>query len=101
MNLSIIIPSFNQKKLLKVCLNSIFKETKKIIFEVMVVDNASTDGTQKMIKGDFSQVKLVDNKVAAECVPYEPPIRLRRACLFASAIAFLRVVYRRIRPLFT
>lgn len=59
--LSIIIPSFNTKRYLANCLSSIFHQTKKISFEVIVVDNASSDGSPQMIKKNFPQVKLIVN----------------------------------------
>jgi len=59
---SIIIPSFNTKKLLQNCLRSIFEQTKNISFEVIVADNASTDGTVKLIQTKFPQVKLIKNR---------------------------------------
>lgn len=43
MNLSIIIVSYNQTELLKNCINSIYKSTRDINFEVIVVDNNSED----------------------------------------------------------
>jgi GT2 family glycosyltransferase len=61
MDLSIIIVSFNTKELLKKCLSSIFEFTKRISFEVVVVDNASTDSSIKMVEGEFPQVKLIKN----------------------------------------
>lgn len=62
MDLSISIVSFNTKDLLKRCLISIFKYTKNLNFEVIVVDNASLDGSVDMIKKGFPQVKLIVNK---------------------------------------
>ncbi|OGD63308.1 hypothetical protein A2160_02335 [Candidatus Beckwithbacteria bacterium RBG_13_42_9] len=62
MQLSIIIPSFNTKELLKRCLNSIFKETFKVSFEVIVVDNNSKDGSIEMVKKDFPQVRFIQLK---------------------------------------
>lgn len=61
MILSIIIPNFNTKRLLHECLKSIYLQTKKIKFEVIVVDNASSDGSPQMIKKNFPQVKLIVN----------------------------------------
>lgn len=61
MMVSIIIVNYNTKDLLKDCLISIFKNTKDIIFEVIVSDNGSTDGSIKMIKEDFPQVILIEN----------------------------------------
>jgi len=42
---SIIIPVFNALSLTQECIRSIYRETKIIPFEIIVVDNASTDGT--------------------------------------------------------
>ena len=60
--LSIIVVSWNVKDLLEKCLESIFKYIKNIDFEVIVVDNASKDGSVSMVKEKFDQVKLIDNK---------------------------------------
>lgn len=62
MDLSIIIVSWNVKELLKGLLESIFVYTKDIKFEVIVVDNSSKDGSAEMVKKNFSQVKLIENK---------------------------------------
>ena len=45
MDLSIIIVSFNTKKLLLTCVKSVLKFTKGINFEIVVVDNGSRDGS--------------------------------------------------------
>lgn len=50
MDLSIIIVSFNTKKLLVSCIKSIKKCTKKVIFQIIVVDNASGDGSAEVAK---------------------------------------------------
>jgi len=60
--LSIVIVNYNVKNLLKKCLESIFKYQKDIDFEVIVVDNNSMDHSQKMLKKDFPQIKLIENK---------------------------------------
>jgi len=65
MDLSIIIVNFNVKNLLRGCLGSLERErrkTKKLEIEVLVVDNASTDDSSKMVKKSFPQVKLTKNK---------------------------------------
>lgn len=62
-NISVIIVSFNTKKLLRKCLASIEKmETGDWRLETIVIDNASFDGSPEMIKKEFSQVKLIANK---------------------------------------
>jgi GT2 family glycosyltransferase len=53
MDLSIIIVSWNVSDLLKKCIDSIYKHTQGISFEVFVIDNASADKTAEMVKGSF------------------------------------------------
>lgn len=62
MKLSIIILSFNTKKLTKKCLDSIFKYPPRFQFEVLVVDNASKDNSPEMIRNNFPHAKLIVNK---------------------------------------
>jgi GT2 family glycosyltransferase len=59
--LSIIIVSWNVKIFLEKCLNSIFRNQHNLDLEVIVVDNASTDGTVEMIKQQFPQVNIIAN----------------------------------------
>ncbi len=49
MDLSVIIPNYNTKKLLDRCLESIYTSlaTSTISFEVIVIDNASKDSSDK------------------------------------------------------
>jgi len=61
-DLSIIIVNYNTKDFLKNCLNSIIKNTQGINYEIIVVDNASSDGSLEMLKRNFSEVKLIVNK---------------------------------------
>ena len=56
MGISIIIVSFNTKNLLRDCLESIKGA------EIIVVDNASEDGSVQMVKDEFPEVKLIVNK---------------------------------------
>lgn len=62
MDVSIIIVSFNTKDLLKKCLESLSEHTKGISYEVIVVDNASTDDSVQMVSKNFPEVKLINNK---------------------------------------
>lgn len=61
-DLSVVIVNWNTKKLLEDCLRSIFKYTKGIKFEVIVVDNGSKDGSRDMVRKKFPQAKLILNK---------------------------------------
>jgi len=61
-DVSIIIVSWNVKNLLRDCLNSIYKETERISFELIVADNASSDGSAEMVRTEFPQVILINSK---------------------------------------
>ena len=58
-DISIVIVSTNIKVLLKECLESVSAALKGIAGEVIVVDNASTDGTPEMVARQFPWVKLI------------------------------------------
>ena len=60
-DLSICIVSWNTEIPLKECLRSIFERTKEISYEVFVVDNASKDGTARMVREHFPDVSLIVN----------------------------------------
>jgi len=64
MDLSIIIPSFNTKHLTTRCLRSIVETLKRstLTYEIIVIDNASTDGTVSVLNNDFPQVIKILNK---------------------------------------
>lgn len=61
MKLSIIIVSYNGKEYLKKCLDSIFKSNLSD-FEVIVVDNASSDETSEMLKKLNYNFNFIQNK---------------------------------------
>lgn len=61
MQVSIIIVNYNTKIMLKNCLESIYKHTKEVLFEVIVSDNGSSDGSIQMIKNNFPKVILLEN----------------------------------------
>lgn len=56
MDISIIIPTFNRKIKLKQCLESVLEQDySKENYEVIVVDDGSTDGTEQMIRQLFEK----------------------------------------------
>ncbi|MDR3048046.1 MAG: glycosyltransferase, partial [Bacteroidales bacterium] len=61
MQVSIIIVNFNTKNFLYNCLESIYKHTKDISFEIIVSDNGSTDGSIELVKSKFPAVILIAN----------------------------------------
>jgi N-acetylglucosaminyl-diphospho-decaprenol L-rhamnosyltransferase len=62
MDLSISIVSWNTRDLLDQCLESIYGTTSGVEFEVIVVDNASSDGSPDMVRENHSRVRLIQNK---------------------------------------
>jgi GT2 family glycosyltransferase len=60
-DVSVIIVSWNTRELLRDCLRSLHNETGDISSEVVVVDNASTDGSSDMVTAEFPVVRLVQN----------------------------------------
>lgn len=59
---SVIIANWNGEAILEACLHSIFEHTKRVSFEVIVVDDASTDRSVEVIRTKFPQVHLVENE---------------------------------------
>lgn len=51
-SVSIIIVSYNTCRLTQNCINSIFKHTMDVDFEVIVVDNDSCDDSKEMLSAD-------------------------------------------------
>ncbi len=61
-DISVVIVNHNTNNDLKNCLFSLYKYSQGINFETIVIDNASTDGSPKMVKNFFPQVKLITNR---------------------------------------
>ncbi|MGH9462604.1 MAG: glycosyltransferase family 2 protein [Vicinamibacteria bacterium] len=59
MQLSVIIVSYNAKTYLAKCLRDLYEHTRLRPLEVIVVDNASTDGCLAMLARDFPEVKAI------------------------------------------
>lgn len=64
-DLSIIIVNWNAKDFLINCINSIIDNTKEITYEIIIIDNNSSDGSIKMLKDKFSNLSnviIISNK---------------------------------------
>ncbi len=63
MTISIVIANWNTKELIKQCIESIFDTTpqNEISYEVIVIDNASTDGSAEYLKSISGQIVLLEN----------------------------------------
>jgi GT2 family glycosyltransferase len=65
MDLSIIIVSFNTRKLIKECIESLTRNTKGIKYEIIVIDNNSKDESAELVRKmskKNANVKLIENK---------------------------------------
>lgn len=63
MELSIIIVNWNYERLLRDCLLSIKENPCDAPYEIIVVDNASDDGSRDMLRNEFPEVALIENPV--------------------------------------
>jgi len=55
----VIVVSFNGRDYLRRCLASVLEHTKGVSCEVIVVDNASWDGSAQMVEAEFPQTALI------------------------------------------
>ncbi len=62
MDLSIIIVNYNVKEFLQNLLHSIEKASLNISHEIIIVDNASDDGSVELIRDKFPSVRLIANR---------------------------------------
>lgn len=61
-DLSIVIVSWDEKEKLKRNLEKIYKSRGNFSYEVCVVDNNSSDGSAEMVRNEFPQVNLLENR---------------------------------------
>jgi hypothetical protein len=61
--LTVIIVSYNTREILRNCLESLFAAAHGISKQVLVVDNASRDGSAAMVQQDFPAVQLIASEV--------------------------------------
>ena len=59
--LSVILVNYNDRLHLKDCLQSIQEEGHQVGLEIILVDNASTDGSQALVKKTFPSVRFIQN----------------------------------------
>jgi len=62
MKLSVVIICWNDLRVISECLRSIHERTHSIDFEVLVSDNGSTDGSVEFIRGNYPQVRVLENR---------------------------------------
>lgn len=61
MKLSVIVVNYNVRHFLEQCLASVYQALEGIDGEIIVVDNASIDGSVEMLKNKFPNIKVIAN----------------------------------------
>ena len=67
MDVSIIIVNYNTREYTLNCLRSVFEQTKDVLFEVILIDNASTDDSGTAVTREFPRVQFITNVVNIGC----------------------------------
>ena len=62
LEISIIIVNWNVKDVLKNCVESIKRNVSGLLYEVIIVDNNSRDGSVEMIEEEYPEVILIKNR---------------------------------------
>ncbi len=64
-DLSIVVVSYNTRELTSECVKSVIKNTKKIKYEILVIDNGSSDGSLLLwYKLDIDERMQTFNKIS-------------------------------------
>ncbi|MER3603731.1 MAG: hypothetical protein C4298_08345, partial [Thermus sp.] len=53
-----VVVTYNRKELLRECLETLRGQTRKVD-HILVVDNASTDGTEEVLRAEFPEVEVL------------------------------------------
>ena len=61
-DLTVIIPSYNTRRLLHDCISSIYQHTRGLTFEIICIDDHSPDGSADMVAEEFTEIILVRNE---------------------------------------
>ena len=61
LDLSVIVVNYNTSTFLRDCLQSVFEQTRGLDYEVIVVDNASWDGSRELLQREFPKVRTIFN----------------------------------------
>lgn len=62
-SLDVVIVSFNTRDILRECLRSVLASARDVRVRILVVDNASKDGSPEMVEGEFPSVELIRSTV--------------------------------------
>ena len=60
-DVSVIMVNWNTRKLLCECIESVYEHAGDVSCEIIVIDNASSDGSSAMVRDRFPEVRLIEN----------------------------------------
>src|ERR1700733_13853453 len=60
---SILIVSFNTRDLLRECVQTVQRESSGVSYEIIVIDNASRDGSADMVEAEFPEARLIRSQI--------------------------------------
>ena len=63
LDLGMVIVNWNTKDLLRRCLQTVLASTGSFTFKVVLVDNASTDGSADMVRTEFPTVEVIASPI--------------------------------------
>lgn len=69
MKLSIVLLIWNSAAFIKKCLDSLYKSSENLNFEIIIVDNGSKDNTCEIISNQYPSVKLIRNAINRGIAP--------------------------------
>jgi len=61
MDVSVVIVNFNTRELTEACIHSIYSNTFGVNYEILIVDNDSSDGSREMLAKEFPHIILIAN----------------------------------------
>lgn len=88
--LSIVVPAYNEEKYIADCLKSLTRQVTEFPYEVIVVDNSSTDRTRDIVK-KFPTVTLISEQAKGYGEAARTGVRIAKADLIAMTDADTRV----------
>lgn len=98
LDITIIVPNYNTCSLWRQCLSSIYEHTTGITFEIICIDDNSTDGSADMVANEFPSAILVRNTVGQMYAKNNnlgmKMSRARYACLLNSDTMITTNVFR-------
>jgi N-acetylglucosaminyl-diphospho-decaprenol L-rhamnosyltransferase len=62
LDLAIVVVNYNVCTLLRRCLSTVYASEGEFTFQLVVVDNASRDGSIEMVRSEFPQVRVIANQ---------------------------------------